>query len=154
MLSRAALLCGLVALALPAWASATGGRYTIVNGTRPERQTVVSALDASAFDWNLVRTRITIQIVRGLDSQAVPGTMWLDADLLDTGIFSWGVVQHEYAHQWTTSSSMTQSARNCCPHSAGARGATRPPVPLTATTAANDSHRLSPGPTDPRRTTA
>jgi hypothetical protein len=99
MLGRAALLCGLAALALPVWASAAGGRYTIAGGTRPERQTVVSALEASAFDWNLVRTEISIQIVRGLDSQAVPGTIWLDADLLDAGIFSWGVVQHEYAHQ-------------------------------------------------------
>jgi hypothetical protein len=29
----------------------------------------------------------------------VPGTIWLDANLLDAGTFSWGVVQHEYAHQ-------------------------------------------------------
>jgi len=99
MLGRAALLCSLAALALPAWASAAGGRYTFVGGTRSERQTVVSALEASAFDWNLVQTRISIQIVPGLDSQAVPGTIWLDADLLDAGIFSWGSVQHEYAHQ-------------------------------------------------------
>ena len=99
MLSRLALLCALVALALPGWASAGGGRYTFVGGTKAERQTVVSALDASSFDWNLVRTRITIEIVRGLDSQAVPGRIWLDADLLDAGTFSWGVVQHEYAHQ-------------------------------------------------------
>jgi hypothetical protein len=99
MLSRAALLCGLVALALPAGASAGGGRYTIVGGTRAERQTVVSALEVSSFDWNLVRARIAIEIVRGLDSQAVPGRIWLDADLLDAGTFSFGVVQHEYAHQ-------------------------------------------------------
>jgi hypothetical protein len=99
MLSRAVLLGCLVALALPVWASAAGGRYTIVGGTRPERQAVVSALEASSFDWSLVRTEITIRIVRGLDSQAVPGTIWLDANLLDAGTFSWGVVQHEYAHQ-------------------------------------------------------
>lgn len=99
MLTRAALLCAVVALALPGWASAGGGRYTLVGGTKPERQTVVSALEASSFDWSLVRMRVTIQIVRGLDSQAVPGKIWLDADLLDAGTFSWGVVQHEYAHQ-------------------------------------------------------
>ena len=28
-----------------------------------------------------------------------PDQIWLDADLLDSGRFSWGVVQHEYAHQ-------------------------------------------------------
>ena len=28
-----------------------------------------------------------------------PGQIWLDASLLDSGRFSWGVVQHEYAHQ-------------------------------------------------------
>ena len=99
MLSRAALLCGLVALALPGWASAGGGHYTIVGGTEAERQTIVSALEASSFNWSLVSTRVTIEIGRGVDSQAVPGTIWLDADLLDAGIFSWGVVQHEYAHQ-------------------------------------------------------
>jgi hypothetical protein len=99
MPSRAALLCALVALALPAWASANGGRYVLVGGTRAERQTVDSALEASSFDWNLVRRQITIEIVRGIDSQSVPGWIWLDADLLDAGAFSWGVVQHEYAHQ-------------------------------------------------------
>jgi hypothetical protein len=36
----------------------------------------------------LVATRIRIRIVRGVDSQAVPGTIWLDADLLDAGTFS------------------------------------------------------------------
>jgi hypothetical protein len=99
MLGRVALLCALVGLAVPAGASAGGGRYTLTGGTRAERQTVVSALEASSFDWSLVRTRITIEIVRGLDSQAIPGKIWLDADLLDAGTFSWGVVQHEYAHQ-------------------------------------------------------
>src|SRR5438445_2853420 len=99
MFSRVALLCAFAALAHPGWASAGGGHYALLGGTRAERQTVVSALDASSFDWDLVRTQITIEIVRGLDSQAVPGKIWLDADLLDAGTFSWGVVQHEYAHQ-------------------------------------------------------
>ena len=98
MLGRAALLCTF-ALALPAWASADGGHYTLVGGTKAERQAVVSALAASSFDWNLVRGPIRIEIVRGVDSQAVPGEIWLDADLLDAGTFAWGVVQHEYAHQ-------------------------------------------------------
>jgi hypothetical protein len=99
MLARAALLCAVAALALPAWASAGGGNYGLVGGTRPERQTVVAALEVSSFDWDLVRQRITIEIVRGIDSQALPGRIWLDANLLDAGTFAWGVVQHEYAHQ-------------------------------------------------------
>jgi hypothetical protein len=34
-----------------------------------------------------------------VSSAASPNQIWLDADLLDAGTFSWGVVQHEYAHQ-------------------------------------------------------
>jgi hypothetical protein len=56
-------------------------------------------LQASSFDWNVVPGPITIHIVRGADSGALPGAIWLDADLLDAGTFAWGVVQHEYAHQ-------------------------------------------------------
>ena len=33
------------------------------------------------------------------DSEATYGQIWLDGTLLDSGIFSWGVVQHEYGHQ-------------------------------------------------------
>jgi hypothetical protein len=32
-------------------------------------------------------------------SEAAPGEIWLDANLLDSGKFAWGTVQHEYAHQ-------------------------------------------------------
>ena len=31
-------------------------------------------------------------------SEAVPGKIFLDPGLLDSGEFAWGVVQHEYAH--------------------------------------------------------
>jgi hypothetical protein len=34
-----------------------------------------------------------------LASEATPGELWLDSDLLDAGVFSWAVIQHEYAHQ-------------------------------------------------------
>ncbi len=36
---------------------------------------------------------------RGIDSFSLKGAFWIDADLLDAGSFSWGTVQHEYAHQ-------------------------------------------------------
>jgi hypothetical protein len=29
----------------------------------------------------------------------VPGLIQIDANLLDSGMFAWGIVQHEYAHQ-------------------------------------------------------
>jgi hypothetical protein len=64
-----------------------------------QRQVVVSALEASSFDWHVVPGPIVIHIVRAAASEAAPGQIWLDGDLLDAGRFVWGVVQHEYAHQ-------------------------------------------------------
>jgi hypothetical protein len=60
---------------------------------------VKAALNASSFDWNVVPGTIVITIGKGVSPHATPGQIWLDAGLLDTGRFSWGVVQHEYAHQ-------------------------------------------------------
>jgi hypothetical protein len=93
------LASALCALALPVAARAVNGNYVFDGGTAAERAQVRDALDASAFDWNLVPAQITIHITRGGTSQAIPGQIWLDADLLDSGRFSWGVVQHEYGHQ-------------------------------------------------------
>jgi hypothetical protein len=93
------LVCALCALAAPALAQASGGSYSFDGGTARQQAQVRSALDASSFDWNLVPATITIHITRGHDSEAAPGEIWLDADLLDSGKFSWGTVQHEYAHQ-------------------------------------------------------
>src|SRR5439155_15995565 len=36
---------------------------------------------------------------RGVPTEATPGNIWLDANLLDAGVFSWGTIQHEYAHE-------------------------------------------------------
>jgi hypothetical protein len=83
--------------ALPA--KAAGGRYVFDGGTAREQATVREALDASAFPWSLVPTEIAIHIRRGAPTGATAGTIALDADLLDSGRFAWGVVQHEYAHQ-------------------------------------------------------
>jgi hypothetical protein len=87
-------------LVFPGSALAGGGTYVFDGGTASEQQQVRAGLDASSFDWSVVPARITIHIQRGLaGSYAVPGQIWLDADLLDSGRFSWGVVQMEYAHQ-------------------------------------------------------
>jgi hypothetical protein len=88
-----------LAFALAPAAHAAGGRYVFDGGTRAQRGQVASALHASSFDWNLVPGRIVIHIGDGISSYAVAGQIWLDGGLLSTGRFSWGVVQHEYAHQ-------------------------------------------------------
>ena len=87
------------ALALAPSALAQGGSYVFDGGTPAEQAQVRSALAASSFDFSVVRTTVTVHIARGADSRALPGQIWLDADLLDGGSFSWGVVQHEFAHQ-------------------------------------------------------
>jgi hypothetical protein len=80
-------------------ALAGGGNYAFAGGTPRQQAQVRAALDASAFDWNLVPVQVTIHIAPGIDSEATAGDIWLDANLLNTGRFSWGVVEHEYAHQ-------------------------------------------------------
>ena len=80
-------------------AQAAGGNYRFDGGTAVERAQVREALKASSFDWSLVKAQVTIHIQRGTVSHAVAGEIWLDADLLDSGRFSWATVQDEYSHQ-------------------------------------------------------
>ena len=98
LLGLPALLAAL-ALAWPAASHAAGGNYVFDGGTPAQQREVRDALDASAFPWSAVPVQVTIHIARGTDSDAAPGQIWLDADLLEAGRFAWGVVQHEYAHQ-------------------------------------------------------
>ena len=87
------------ALAAAGPAGASGGDYVFAGGTAKQQATVKQGLNASAFDWSLVPRQIVIHIAPGIDAEATTGEIWLDSALLDSGIFSWGVVQHEYAHQ-------------------------------------------------------
>ena len=98
---RVASLAAVAAVAaLAAGPSAAGGApYTVVGGTPFERTQVRSALAASTFDWSLLPRPISVRIARGGGSWAIAGEVDLDADLLDAGRLSWGVVQHEFAHQ-------------------------------------------------------
>ncbi|CAB4697372.1 MAG: hypothetical protein F2663_05540 [Actinobacteria bacterium] len=80
-------------------ASAAGGNYVFDGGSTAEQGQVTAALNASAFNWSLVTSQVTIHIVRNVATEATPGNIWVDANLLDAGRFSWGIVQHEYAHQ-------------------------------------------------------
>lgn len=96
---RAALACALITLAVTGTARAAGGNYVIDGGTVTQQQEVTSALAASSFPWSVVPRQIVIHVASGIATQSTPGQMWLDSNLLDTGTFSWGLVQHEYAHQ-------------------------------------------------------
>ena len=97
----AALFALIVLLCLTADpAAAAGGNYVIVGGTTGEQTQVRQALNASAFDWSIVPRQVTIHIDRDIPlSYSTPGQTWLDAGLLDSGQFSWGVVQMEYGQQ-------------------------------------------------------
>ncbi len=102
MSGKCLLLCvaaALVSASIPSTARAIGGNYTISGGNAFERSQVRQALAASSFNWSVVPGPVTITITPEPASQAVPGKILLDPALLDMGQFSWGVVQHEYAHQ-------------------------------------------------------
>ena len=92
-------LVSLLALVLVHPAFGAGGSYVFDGGTPKQEAQVKAALDASAFDWDLVPARVTIHIAPGIESRASRGHIWLDGDLLSAGRFAWGAVQHEYAHQ-------------------------------------------------------
>src|SRR3954471_9797698 len=100
MFTRLSLLLSTAAaaLALVPAAFASGGTYVFDGGNKPERRQVTAALNASAFPWGIVPGTVVVHIAPGAASSASPGRISLDADLLDAGTFSWGVVQHEYAH--------------------------------------------------------
>jgi hypothetical protein len=78
---------------------AAGGSYAFAGGTPAEQATVRSALAASSFDWGLVPRTVTVHIGAYADSFSTPGDVYLDAALLDSGRFAWGIVQHEFGHQ-------------------------------------------------------
>jgi hypothetical protein len=93
------LLVILAALLFPASALAGGGNYTFQGAKPAEQKTVRAALEASAFDWNVVPQQVTIHVGRYGVSHSTPGHVWLDRDLLGAGRFAWATVMDEYAHQ-------------------------------------------------------
>lgn len=98
MLRRLAAVIA-ASLALPASALAGGGNY-VFDGAKPaERSTVKAALNASAFDWGIVRERVTIHVGPYRTSHSNPGHIFLDRKLLASGRFAWATVMDEYAHQ-------------------------------------------------------
>jgi hypothetical protein len=95
----AASLFAFVADRAPAHAQPVRAGTSIVGGTVRERATVRAALRASLFDWNRLPGHVTIHIVAAGCCHATPGQIWLDRALLAHGRSSWGVIQHEYAHE-------------------------------------------------------
>jgi hypothetical protein len=91
--ASSALLC------VSGTALAVGGNYVFQGGTRYQQLQVRSALNASSFNWSVVPETITITITPLPVDEAIPGQIWLDPNLLDSGQFSWGTVQHEFAHE-------------------------------------------------------
>jgi len=86
-------------LAIAPAALASGGNYLFDGGSKAEQTQVTAALNANAFPWGIVPGPVVVHIQRDVASSASPNQIWLDANLLDAGRFSWGVVQHEFAHQ-------------------------------------------------------
>ncbi len=87
------------ALGVAPAALASGGHYVFDGGSRAEQAQVTAALGASTFPWDVVPDPVVVHIAAGVRSRALPNEIWLDANLLDAGRFSWGVVQHEYGHE-------------------------------------------------------
>jgi hypothetical protein len=99
MLAARTAVSLLAALVFCGAAHAAGGNYVFDGGTAGQQAQVRAALAASAFDWSIVPVRITIHIARGVRSEATPGDIWIDSDLVNAKRFAWGTIQHEYAHQ-------------------------------------------------------
>jgi hypothetical protein len=73
---------------------------TFDGGSPAEQAQVQNALAVSSFDFNVLPQATEVHIAP-LDagSYATPGNVYLDSALLDSGEFSWGVVQHEFSHE-------------------------------------------------------
>jgi hypothetical protein len=93
------LLVAALACVFAQGAFARGGSYAFAGGTAKEQAAVRAALEVSSFDWGLIPRTITVHVGAYGTSYSTVGDVYLDATLLDSGRFAWGVVQHEFAHQ-------------------------------------------------------
>jgi hypothetical protein len=80
-------------------ALAAPARIAFDGGTPSEQATVRAALAASSFDWSVLPQVVTVHVGSYGDSYSTPGDVFVDAQLLDSQRFAWGVVQHEFGHQ-------------------------------------------------------
>ena len=93
------LAAAVFAAVLAQSALAAGGSYTFAGGTPRQQAAVRSALSVSSFDWGVLPAPVVVHIAPIGGSYSEVGHVYLDSTLLDSGRFSWGVVQHEFAHQ-------------------------------------------------------
>jgi hypothetical protein len=100
---RTTLVALLASLALAGTAQAAGGDYVIELRSPEAQATVRAALDASRFNFDRIPAQITIRISHCGCAGAREGIIVLDESVvLDTSLgarYSWGLIQHEYAHQ-------------------------------------------------------
>jgi hypothetical protein len=80
-------------------ALASGEKLQFAGGTAAEQATVRAALDASSFDWGLLPQAIVVHVGAYGSSYSTYGNVYVDASLLESGEYAWGVVQHEFGHQ-------------------------------------------------------
>jgi len=93
------LLAAAVFATLAQTATAAPAKVGFAGGTAREQATVRAALAASSFDFGLIPQVVTVPIGSYGDSYSTPGNVYVDAQLLDSGRYAWGVVQHEFGHQ-------------------------------------------------------
>jgi hypothetical protein len=97
------LLAALAALVLPGKAGAADVALEFSGGSDTARAEVIAALDASAFDWSLIGRPVTVQIFECGCAGSRPGVVVLDETMLASSpygrAYTWGIVQHEFAHQ-------------------------------------------------------
>jgi hypothetical protein len=97
------VLAAFVALAVPARAGAADVALEFSGGSDEARAEVIAALDASAFDWSLIGRPVTVQILGCGCAGSRPGVVVLDETMLASSpygrAYTWGIVQHEFAHQ-------------------------------------------------------
>jgi hypothetical protein len=97
------LLAALVVLALPGKAGAADVALEFSGGSNAARGEVIAALEASAFDWSLIARPVTVQIFDCGCAGSRPGVVVLDETMLASSpygrAYTWGIVQHEFAHQ-------------------------------------------------------
>jgi len=93
-----AAVLGAVWLCSPA--AAIGGKLVFEGGSPREQTQVRDALAVSSFDWDVLPRPVDVHIgALPAGGASTPGNVFLDPSLLDSGEFSWGVVQHEFGHQ-------------------------------------------------------
>jgi len=93
------LAVAVISPTLSSSAEVTQAGYVVLGGTTAQKAEVTKALQASSFDWGVVPAVVKIRIAHGPKNWSRRGEIRLSAELLDKGRASWGIVQHEFAHQ-------------------------------------------------------